>query len=355
MFRDRDKWRVRWQEGEKTRSRTFESKNDAALFEAQLKSGVKRVATLEEEATTFAQFAERWFRDYAQVEKSETTWQNDLTAIRIHLNPVLGELKLHQIRKANGFELRSSLKSKSLTPKTINNVFGLAKKMLSFAVDIELIKENPFSLIKPLKTPEPKFSFWTSADSEKFLERCRTHNPEFHTLVLVALRCGLRLGELGALTRKDLDFDRNLIQVGATYSRTLKKHLDRTKNYEVEFVPMTPQVREALLTKKLMKPDQLIFETQLCKQARIRLRRYAAKFQVPVITFHDLRHSFASQLAIEGVDRYRIQKLLRHKSPDMTERYSHLRPDDLIGSTDILEKPSAKRPQEPKNSLHNLG
>lgn len=355
MFRDRDKWRVRWSEDGKSRSRTFETRNDAALFEAQLKSGVKRVATLEEEATTFAQFAERWFRDYAQVEKSETTWANDRTAIRMHLNPVLGELKLHQIRKTHGLTLKAELAKKDITAKTVNSHLGLAKKILSFAVDHDLIPANPFLGVKPLKVTANKFQFWTAADTDKFLSRCKDVHPEFHDLVMVAVRCGLRLGELGALTRKDLDFDHGLIRVGATYSRTLGKHFDRSKNGEVGFAAMTPQVREALIRKKLMAPDQLVFDTQLVKQARIRLRRYAKKFQVPVITFHDLRHSFASQLAIEGMDLYRIQKLMRHKSIEMTQRYAHLRPEDIIGSTDVLDRASAKRPQEPKISLSKFG
>jgi len=356
MFRDRDKWRVRWQEGGKTRSRTFANKSDAALFEVQLKSGVKRVATLEEEATTFAELTERWFRDYAQVEKSETTWANDRTAIRMHLNPVLGNLKLHEIKKSHGIALKAALSKKEITAKTVNSHIGLAKKILSFAVDLDLIPANPFLGVKPLKVAASKFRFWTAADTDKFLARCKPLNPEFHDLVLVAVRCGLRLGELGALRRKDIDFDHRLIRVGATYCRQLRKHFDRSKNREVGFVPMPPDVLEALSTRKLMKPDQLVFDTQLVKQARIRLIRYAAKFQVPEITFHDLRHSFASQLAISGMDLYRIQKLMRHKSIEMTQRYAHLRPDDLIGATDILAKgSSAVRPQESKNSLSKIG
>jgi integrase len=46
-------------------------------------------------------------------------------------------------------------------------------------------------------------------------------------------------------------------------------------------------------------------------------------------TFHGLRHSFASNLVAIGVDLFRVQKLLGHRTPKMTLRYSHMRPDDL--------------------------
>lgn len=54
------------------------------------------------------------------------------------------------------------------------------------------------------------------------------------------------------------------------------------------------------------------------------------------LTFHSMRHTFASWLALKGTDIYRIQKLMRHKRIEMTMRYAHLIPDAMRGALDLL-------------------
>ncbi|HYA86539.1 MAG TPA: tyrosine-type recombinase/integrase, partial [Nitrospirota bacterium] len=54
--------------------------------------------------------------------------------------------------------------------------------------------------------------------------------------------------------------------------------------------------------------------------------------------FHDLRHTFATRLVQSGVDLYKVQKLLRHKSPIMTQRYAHHYPESLRDSVETLDK-----------------
>jgi len=349
MFRDRDKWRVRWTEAGKSRSKTFASKNEAGLFEAQLRSGVSIIKSVEQEALTFAVYAERWLKDYAEIEKSESTWKDDRATITRHLNPVLGEIRLIDLRKIHGLTLKGELAKKVLKPKSVNNYLQLAKKILATAVDYDLIPGNPFLGVKPLKVPKPKFRFWTVEERDKFLKRAYEINPEFADLVLVAIHTGLRVGELHALTKADLDFGNNLIQVGATFNKPLGKRLERTKNGEVEFVPMNAEVQRVLSTRKLMRPGQPVFRQALFSNALRDLRILCDRANVQTIKFHDLRHSFASQLAMAGVDLMRIQKLMRHKSITMTQRYAHLHPDSLQGATDVLS--SADRPQVPKKSV----
>lgn len=344
MFRDRDKWRVRWRENETLRTKTFDSKNEAALFEAQLKTGISTVATLEQSSLKFSDYTKRWVTDYGKIEKSESTWENDQTAIDRHLNPVLGQIRLIDLKKVHGVTLKTEIAKKGVKPKTVNNILQLAKKILATAVDYDLIPANPFQGVKPLKVPKPKFRFWTEADRDRFLKRAYELNPEFADLVLVAIHTGMRKGELQALTKGDLDFDNGLIQVGATYNLRLKKKLDRSKNGEVGFVPMNQEVLRVLSTRKLMKPNQPVFRPGLFQNARRDLQALCDKASVPLITVHDLRHSFASQLAMAGVDLMRIQKLMRHKSIAMTQRYAHLHPDSLQGVTEILSPRNVRGP-----------
>src|SRR6185503_9339821 len=54
--------------------------------------------------------------------------------------------------------------------------------------------------------------------------------------------------------------------------------------------------------------------------------------------FHDLRHTFATRLVQSGVDLYKVQRLLGHKSPTMTQRYAHHYPESLRDGVEILDR-----------------
>lgn len=69
------------------------------------------------------------------------------------------------------------------------------------------------------------------------------------------------------------------------------------------------------------------------------LRSFCKEAKITEITFHCLRHVFASHLAMSGIALYELQKLLGHQSIQMTERYSHLLPGALIGLTEVLTVP----------------
>jgi integrase len=56
------------------------------------------------------------------------------------------------------------------------------------------------------------------------------------------------------------------------------------------------------------------------------------------VRFHDLRHTFATRLVQAGVDLYRVQRLLGHKTPTMTQRYAHHSPESLRDGVRVLEQ-----------------
>lgn len=348
MFRDRDKWRVRWREGGKPRTKSFDTKQEAALFEAQMRTGTVPVRSREVERLTFAAWTEKWFEVYAKVRKSETQWVIDRMNLKNHILPAIGELKIHEIKRSHGLDLMAALTAKGLKEKTVNNVFHLAKKILSVAVDYEIIPANPWQLIKNLQVPQPDFRFWTKSESDKFLRRCRELRPEFADYVLVAIHTGLRWGELKALKRMDLDFETGVITVRRTYSKRLKKIMERTKNKEIGRVEMSPEVIQVMKTRMLMKPEQFVFSDSLTNNSWDYLKFMCEKAQVQVIDVHDLRHTCASQLAMAGIPLYKIQRHLRHKDFKTTLRYAHLSPESLSGIT-----AGFSGPQTVRNDLEN--
>ena len=355
MFRDRDGWRVSWYVSGKKRSRMFADKNEASLFELQLKMGIADTAPSSRLSPPFSDFALRWLRDYCQVEKAETQWLDDASVIRQHLEPAFGRIRIAHLRKSHLLDLKAALRTKrrptkaakakskepakpgkTLSIRTVNNAIALAKKMMATAVDWEIIGDNPFSTVKLFKQPKQLADFWMPAERDIFLEAARLLDPEFTDLVLVAVHTGLRLGELAALQRKDLDFERKRIKVRSSYSVKLGKRLETVKGKEASEIEMNSSVYQALSLKRFAQADDDVFPKALFLNCRRTFRRLCTLTGVRAIRFHDLRHTFASHLAMAGIDLMQIQRRLRHKSYQMTLRYAHLHPNHGDGVLEVL-------------------
>lgn len=328
-------WRVHLRYNQRRVSRNFRTKALAEAFEER----VKRVRRGElpppsqETPVTFSEFADRWLNEHAGLEVAETTALSYKSVIDNHLNHAFGGLALTKLTKDHIRILRADL-AKDRKPKTVNNIIQVAKQILSTAVEWHteekpLIAVNPWASVSNLEVNEQSFDYWTAEERDKFLASARFRDPAFAELCLVALHTGLRLGELQALTRGQLDFDRRQICVRATYSVKTKKRYDRTKTRKIGYVPMNEQVYKVLFKRVLYPPQAPIFQSGALAWPVAKVARHASAAGVKAIRFHDLRHTFASCLVTEGVDIFTVSKLLRHASVTQTMRYAHLAPDHL--------------------------
>ena len=344
-YKYRNKWRVQWYERGRRKSKLFPNKALAIKFEAKLTmemvDPVQKAA--DQGKITFAEYAEKWVRDYCRLEKAETQWRGDESAIRHHLLPAFGHIKLKDLTKRDLEELKQGLRRKTvgtsarpLRSKTINNVLVLAKKMLATSVDWELLVASPFAGVKPLRVATQPFDFWKLDERDHFIRFARQIDPDFTKAVIIACHTGMRLGELAGLKRGSIDYERRMIRVQNSYNNKLKKHLLYTKNRDIADIPMNEEVYRTLIDQKMLNPDSLIFPIDLLSNPTKRLQSLCRRIGGRPLRFHDLRHTFASCLAMAGVDLRTIQELMRHKSISMTLRYTHLHPDYLKGATEIL-------------------
>jgi len=127
----------------------------------------------------------------------------------------------------------------------------------------------------------------------------------------------------------DIDIKRNII------------HLNKTKSGEKREVPMNTVAQKAIIG-VLKHPDsQYIFcnkDGESYGDIKKSFLTSIKKSGIVDFHFHDLRHTFASQLVMSGVDLNTVRELLGHKSLEMTLRYSHLSPDHKKRAVDILGK-----------------
>jgi integrase len=326
-------WRVRWVHLGKWYSKTFPRKFEADQFESQLKLGlIDRTVTVQ----TFQEFSDKWYEDHCLVKKSPSQWTDDKSILRRHLIPFLGKIKLADLELKHLISLQSHLvREKELKPRTVNNVTGLCRKIIEDAVAWGLLKHNPFRGFEKLPLQEQPFKYWTMAERDRFLNYCKTSDYELFELVGVAANTGLRIGELRGLLCDSLDLAGKSILVQRMYCYKSKKLLQKTKNKRIRRVPMNDFVLKILSSRALAGANQPVFNLSF-NTVRKRFNRQIKLSGVRQIRVHDLRHTFASHMAMAGVPIIAIKELLGHSDVLTTMVYAHLCPSYLTAKTDAI-------------------
>lgn len=337
------KWRVRWRYLGKLYSKNFPRKEEARAWEAQLELARQQPGALKEMTVpglgipTFNEFWPVWLEKHAKVFKSAGSAHADENIILKHLVPRLGKMKLTGITRSVAADLQAIL-SKGRKPRTVNSVIGLLKKMLNDAVYWEIIPENPIAIVRPLKLTQQPFDFWTFDEADKYLHWAADNEPTLYVLASVMMNTGLRRGEADALVRGDLDFDHRLITVSKSFDYITRK-VKSPKGRKSRFIPMNQIVYQDLLPLKDQPAETKVFNfpmlmERLCGK---QFKPSCLKAGVKEIGIHDLRHTFASHLAIKGVPVSVIQSLMGHTNVTTTQRYMHLSPKWMEGTTSVLE------------------
>jgi integrase len=329
-------YEVRWRDryGNQA-SKTFARKVQAEVFELKLKTGdVDETGTIKARKT-FNEFCKEYL-EIACVNKTPNTFRLYEDCIRIRLAPFIGESRLNEITLKDVLLIQANLLKKGYSASYINTALVVFNRILSNAKDLGYIAKNPAEGVKRVKSQDPEWKFWTRGEAKRFLTFVKSRHLVLHDVVAVALNTGLRAGELQALTRGSIDFDRKEIIVKKSFCKESNAVRDETKSKKIRRIPINDFLYSVLQDKRFLPQDAQIFEIKIHTLANHRFREYCKKAGVPRIRFHDLRHTFASHLAMAGLPIPKLQQLMGHSSIEMTMRYSHLSPDAMVGVTEVL-------------------
>lgn len=354
-------YRLKWRENGEQKSKNFDRKIEAEQYEAKLLLGVT-VATAPDgrylTGKKFSEFADMWLTKYATVHKTEGSVINDRQQLRDYLIRRWGKMDLAEISRLDIVNLQSSLTAEGrLSPKTINNIISLTKKVFSDAVKWECLKSSPADFIDQIKLPEQDFRFWTFDERDRFLGWTKVNDYALYEVVAVSVHTGLRKGEQEGLLRDCIDFERRQIIVKRKVCDKTGKLETFTKGKKIRRIPMNDIVYEILLSRKDLPMDAPVLPFDYHHMVQRRMAPAIEKAGVSRITFHDLRHTVASLLAMMGVSAYVIKELLGHASITTTMRYMHLAPDHLQGVTDLLlgvRGINSRKFMTPKKNTHEL-
>lgn len=351
-IRHRSRWRIRWtDEAGARKSATFESYKDAEreLHQHQAVADKRRLGLLAPEPSqhTFNELCDSWLELRASAKRSRET---DVSLIRSGLRPGFGAMRIADLTPPDVD--RYKIAHRHLAPTTVNHHLTLLVSMLRHAIELGWISKLP--TIRKLKLPEATYSFLRSEDEVRRFLRAALHHAnrqgqrrdleagcekqieehkDVHALYATAVYTGMRLGELAALRWDAIDLELRLITVH-------RSHEGPTKGGEIRRVPILDPLLPILRSWRLFGAKGRVFTANnggvLKKDSRV-FREVMARvlegagFEKGYITFHDLRHTFASHWMMNGGDLFKLQRILGHKSADMTQRYAHLAPDAFQG------------------------
>jgi integrase len=260
-------------------------------------------------------------QEYLRVVASRQAWgRNVATMLRQWQEHLGAQCRLRDItpRKVEAF--RESRLSAGIAPGTVNRNLAVLKRLLTVAVEWDLIQDNPVRRVKPLRGERSCLRFLTEEEARRLLEACARSGNEFlESLVVLALNTGARKGELLGLRWKDVSFE------AATIA------FPQTKNGTRRDIPINAAAIAALRRVRRLGGGDRVFSRSGRDSFDFRSAWEVALKAAGIedFRFHDLRHTYASWAAHAGMDIRRLQRLLGHKTLAMTQRYSHLGPRDL--------------------------
>ncbi len=283
------------------------------------RSGARRIRDPDR---TFDDLVELW----KDVKHRKRSLRDDLGRIRNHLLPEFTGRKLVEITTSRVAALERHVSSKVSTG-TVRQVLSLLRSMLNLAVEHDWLLSAP--KVRLPKAPELDYEWLKSEDDmRKLLEAARaTDYPGLVEFYATALYTGMRAGELCGLRWEDVDLERRLITVQRSFEVPTKLGAIRRVPILDPLLPLLEDWRERCVSDELVFPNKRgkmhVSSARVMRQTFLRCVEDAG---LPRITFHALRHTFASHWMLKGGDIYRLQRILGHTTIAMTQRYAHLAP-----------------------------
>lgn len=331
----------------KRRSKKIGDKKTANSVASGIREKLNRgdLGILKQKCPTVATYGREWLTSPLK-DWEETTLRNYETIFRLHIKPHLGSSHVDEVRRKHVRTLIAQLKSKGLSSSSAQVVIAVLSGIFDSAVEDELISVNPCQKTRKFCGNETQtvINPLTPDEVQTFLENASALPIEYYTFYLLAVRTGLRLGEVLALEWSDIDFDARTVEVNKSYSYRTKK-IRLPKNKKPRKVDLTHFTVGALRNLKAQKKirsitgSDLIIANNKGQPVPARTLQQTLKKVAPrPIRIHDLRHTYATLRIAKGDNILDVSKQLGHHKVAFTlDKYAHWMPGQHKTQVDELD------------------
>jgi integrase len=307
---------------------------------------------VEPTSLTVGDWLETWLEKYAKVGTTARSYEVHALNLRLHVIPRVGNIRLHQLDTDHLQDVYTEL-LQHLAPSTVARIRAVTSAALNQAVVAKKLVANPnraVKLPKNLKTTRTKeMVVYTEEQIGTLLNA--VGDEALHIEVVLGVSTGMRLGEVLAVKWDDIDWKRKTLRVdeSSEYSQAHGVRLKEPKSKAGRrTIPLTPYALETLrrhrVTQTALRSDKggtwnafgllcprddgdLELVATVSRSFERLMRRVSRETGLPMLTFHQLRHTYASLMLHQGTPIAEVSRLLGHESIVTTlTLYAHLIP-----------------------------
>ncbi|MGL6198865.1 MAG: site-specific integrase [Lachnospiraceae bacterium] len=278
---------------------------------------------------TVLDFSVEYMGDLELSDIKRSTFSNYNSMMKKHIRPYFDDQKLASLNTGDIIEFVDSLKQKNMGAGAIHGVLGLLSRMLHAAVKEKKLLVNPCEEIDLPKLEKARIEP-LSPTEQKELEAVAFQH-EYGIPVILALYTGMRIGEISGLKWTDINFDTGFIHVQRTIQRISVENSDTKTTVIIDtpktdssnrLIPIIPKIKSLLLDLKSQATCEYVVT---CKgsfaEPRVIRYRYSVmveKAGLRYVSFHTLRHTFATRGMEVHMDVPALSSSLGHSSIKMT-------------------------------------
>ena len=342
-------WRVIYRytdwngERKQSQKRGFQTKREAQSWEREQLNKLGSDLDM-----TFRSFVEHYEEDRRSRIK-DSTWESKEHIIRTKLLPYFGKLKMSSITPQQIVRWQNELinyrdkDGAPYSPVYLKSIQNQISAIFNHAVKFYGLKDNPAAKVGNMgKAKAREMLFWTQEEYKKFSEEMMDKPVSFYAFEMLYW-CGIREGELLALTPADFEFERQTV--------TINKSYQRISGRDIITDPKTPKSNRTIKMPEFLCEEMQDYIKQLYrigKNDRLfevtksylhhEMDRGAKAAGVKRIRIHDLRHSHISLLIEMGYSAVAIADRVGHESINITYNYAHLFPSTQSDMADKLNQ-----------------
>ena len=322
--------------------RGFVTKRDALAWEREFL--LQKTADL---TMGFEKFVELYITD-KEKRIRENTWSTKEHIIQKKILPYFAKKRICDITPRDVIAWQNEMmnhrdsKGKGYSQTYLKTLHNQLSALMNHAVRYYGLQSNPAARVGNMGSERHKeMLFWTKEEYRKFSEAMMSKPQSFYAFE-VLYWCGIREGELLALTPADFDLDKGTLSITKSYQRIKGKDVitDPKTPKSIRIVQMPPflteEIRDYLRSLYGKRKNDRMFEITKSYLHR-EMDRGAKEAGVKRIRIHDLRHSHISLLIDMGFSAVAIADRVGHESIDITYKYAHMFPSKQIEMVEQLE------------------
>ncbi|OPA80624.1 site-specific integrase [Paenibacillus selenitireducens] len=339
---------------ERIKKRGFKTQKEATLAMAAAMTENENGEYKKGKNTKFSDFITTWLENKRDLSKGTRELYDSY--LRTHIIPLIGDYYLERITAMDVESFISSLHDRGLAQNSVKRIFAVFNTSMNYAFKMGLIKKNvALSVVKP-KAQRKELTVWNSEQINRFFALSKEESRYSITFFL-AIMTGMRQGEILGLHWNDIDFENKVIHIQHTLSHKNREISSTLKTQKsIRSIAITDETIARLIEhrgkieieKQWGGPNYIDIGLVVCTSEGNPVpprsmykvwERLVKKYEMPYITFHDLRHTHASMLLQQKVHPKVVSERLGHSSISITmDTYSHLMPNIQAESIEGLDR-----------------